>query len=277
MTGAVFRTATLDEVARMLEWAAEEGWNPGLDDAKAFYAADPSGFFVADLNGQTVAAISVVNHSDDFAFLGLYLCVPEWRGRGIGFGLWRHAIAHAGTRTIGLDGVSAQEANYAKSGFILAGRTRRMTGVLPLEKPMFPEAVPEDFDDLATLDRFANGVARDRFMQAWLQGGPNRKTVVLHRNEKVQGFATVRRCRDGAKVGPIVAPDADSALQLLRQATSTLGETVVIVDVPDASTGFATHLSELDFSEGFTTARMYRGPRPTQGSGLHAVATLELG
>ena len=63
------RTATLPEVVQMLDWAAEEGWNPGIDDAAAFYAADPEGFFVAEVDGQPVAAISVVNHSDAHAFL----------------------------------------------------------------------------------------------------------------------------------------------------------------------------------------------------------------
>ena len=126
MTAASFRTATLPELSRILDWAADEGWNPGIEDAEAFFAADPGGFFVADHDGTPVAAISVVNHSDSFAFLGLYICHPDWRGTGLGFALWTHAIAHAGGRTIGLDGVPAQQDNYARSGFELAGRTRRL-------------------------------------------------------------------------------------------------------------------------------------------------------
>ena len=73
------RTMSLDELRVVLDWAAEEGWNPGLDDAEAFHAADPEGFFLAIDKGTPVAAISVVNHSDNFAFLGLYLCRPEYR------------------------------------------------------------------------------------------------------------------------------------------------------------------------------------------------------
>ena len=37
------RLATRDEVAPILDWAADEGWNPGLDDAAACHAADPAG------------------------------------------------------------------------------------------------------------------------------------------------------------------------------------------------------------------------------------------
>ena len=42
---STFRTATLADVQNMLDWATSEGWNPGLEDAAAFYAADPEGFF----------------------------------------------------------------------------------------------------------------------------------------------------------------------------------------------------------------------------------------
>ena len=80
----VLRTASAGEVQAMLDWAAAEGWNPGLEDAGAFQAADPGGFFVAEQAGQMVAAISVVNHCDRMAFLGLYICRPDRRGQGIG-------------------------------------------------------------------------------------------------------------------------------------------------------------------------------------------------
>ena len=44
------KTADLDEIRIMLEWARIEGWNPGLDDASTFQKADPSGFFIGYLN-----------------------------------------------------------------------------------------------------------------------------------------------------------------------------------------------------------------------------------
>ena len=37
------RLMTLADLAMVLDWAAAEGWNPGLDDAAAFLAADPEG------------------------------------------------------------------------------------------------------------------------------------------------------------------------------------------------------------------------------------------
>ena len=34
-----------------IQWAKEEGWNPGLHDAKCFYAQNPHTFFLGCLNG----------------------------------------------------------------------------------------------------------------------------------------------------------------------------------------------------------------------------------
>ena len=277
MTAASFRTATLPELSRILDWAADEGWNPGIEDAEAFFAADPGGFFVADHDGTPVAAISVVNHSDSFAFLGLYICHPDWRGTGLGFALWTHAIAHAGGRTIGLDGVPAQQDNYARSGFELAGRTRRLSGSLSREPRRLALAQERDLETIRALDRAANGFDRAAFLAAWVAEHPTRKTVLLETAGRVTGFATARLCREVCKIGPIVAPSDTDAMTLAGQASAALGQTDISIDVPMGQPDFARMLEARGFQEGFATARMYRGPAPAVDATLKAIATMELG
>ncbi|KPP91416.1 MAG: Acetyltransferase (GNAT) domain [Rhodobacteraceae bacterium HLUCCA08] len=277
MSGTGFRSATLAEIRLMLDWAAAEGWNPGLDDADAFHAADPAGFFVATRGADPVAAISVVNHSPGLAFLGLYICRPEMRGQGVGLGLWRHALAHAQGRVVGLDGVPAQQANYARSGFVRFGETRRMQGRVAAVARTAPVAGPGDFEALARLDRAANGHDRRAFLRAWTAPGATRKTVLLRDRAGVAGFATARICRQGGKIGPVVAPDPAAAVALVEQAAAAIGRTGVSVDVPQAAGAFADLLRGAGFVETFTTARMYRGTPPMAGPGLQAIATMELG
>ena len=125
MAGLVCRPMTRAELDLAVEWAAAEGWNPGLSDAEAFWAADPGGFWIAVLGDEPVACISVVRHSDAFGFLGFYICRPEHRGQGHGHALWQAAIAHLGDRCIGLDGVLAQQENYRRSGFACQRRNIR--------------------------------------------------------------------------------------------------------------------------------------------------------
>jgi hypothetical protein len=47
-----------DQLALAGDWAAAEGWNPGLHDAERFLAADPGGFLIGLLDGQPIASIS---------------------------------------------------------------------------------------------------------------------------------------------------------------------------------------------------------------------------
>ncbi len=273
----MMRRARRDELEEILNWAADEGWNPGLQDAEAFWAADPEGIFVAERTGRPVAAISVVNHASDHAFLGLYLCRPDFRGQGIGFALWQHALGHAGDRTIGLDGVAAQEANYARSGFVRIGATLRMDGRLSAtpDAAVRP-ASAEDLPVLQTLDRAAFGVSRPRFLHSWLTDHATRKTVVLMDRDGITGFATARQCRAGIKIGPIVAHSVEEALRLARGALDTR-DAQVTIDVPDAQAEFLLALEKIGFSNGFSTARMYRGRSPGAGSLSKAIATMELG
>lgn len=271
----ILRTATLAELDLILDWATREGWNPGLDDAAAFHAADPAGFFVAEQNEQPVAAISVVNHDRNIAFLGLYLCLPDWRGRGIGLRLWHHALEHAGGRSVILEGVAAQQGNYAKSGFRKLGETRRWEGVFP--DPGQSDVRPVQDDDLSqllALDAPATGYSRQAFLQAWVQPGKTRRSFIA---EDGTGFATARACRDGCKIGPVIAQDAEAALRLASAAAQHFGQTRAIIDVPAQNSAFASVLAELGFDNSFTTARMVRGTPPSPTAPVFATATLELG
>lgn len=83
----IFRNATRADLDILLDWAAQEGWNPGLDDATAFFATDPAGFHVAEEDGGIVAAISLVRYSPAYAFLGFYIVHPDFRRQGIGHAL----------------------------------------------------------------------------------------------------------------------------------------------------------------------------------------------
>ncbi|MBR9762988.1 MAG: GNAT family N-acetyltransferase [Rhodobacteraceae bacterium] len=274
MSSPRIRTARAEDLATMSAWAAAEGWNPGLEDAVPFHGADPEGFFLAEVGGAPVACISVVNHAPDLAFLGFYICREDYRGQGIGMALWTHAMAHAGARTVGLDGVAAQQANYARSGFVKFGMTRRMAGHLEGRGDAAIRAVAEaDHPQILAWDRAACGYDRAAFLTGWLAAIPSRRSLIA---PGARAFVTIRRCREGGKIGPVVAPDPDTGLCLIRAALADLPADPVVIDItPDSPLGPV--LESLGFTETFAAARMYRGPAP-QGDGRQlAIASMELG
>lgn len=268
-----------DDLRLALDWAAAEGWNPGLEDAEAFRAADPEGFLMGRRGDTPVSCISVVRHADDFGFLGFYICRPEHRGAGHGWAIWQAGLARLGDRTVGLDGVVDQQENYRRSGFVLAHRTRRMTGRLEeASDPALRPAAAEDLPAMRAFDRAATGVDRPNFLDAWFAASATRRTLVEMGPEGPVAQGTIRRCRAGCKVGPLFARSEADALRLLRGLAALFPRETLILDVPETAPAFFETLSALGFTPDFETARMYRGPAPARDdSRIFAEATLELG
>ena len=197
---------------------------------------------------------------------------PSHRGRGIGFQLWQHAIGHAGRRTIGLDGVPEQQDNYASSGFMLAGGTTRFSGrVSAMSFDDIHPACRDDSPGFIAREAEVTGTLKRAYLSAWFTNTENRQTI-----HSEQGFCTVRRCRDGAKVGPLIAADISSAHRLIQHAATLFG-TDIVIDVPNASAGLQEVCQSLGFAPSFQTARMYLGSPPGQKAALFAVTSLELG
>src|SRR5262245_25061098 len=174
MTDLRIRLMRPGEVAIAVDWAAAEGWNPGLADAACFATVDADGFLIGEIDGAPAATISCVNYDADFAFLGFYIVRPDLRGRGYGLRIWQQAIAHAGARTIGLDGVVAQQANYRKSGFRLAYANVRYGGTVAAPDVPRPDVIAltdVPFAAVEADDATVFPASRTAFLRAWI-GAP---------------------------------------------------------------------------------------------------------
>ncbi len=77
-----------DELDILVDWAADEGWNPGRNDAEIFWATDPEGFVAAEIDGELVGGGSIVSYAGRFGFMGFFIIAPSHRGHGLGRRLW---------------------------------------------------------------------------------------------------------------------------------------------------------------------------------------------
>lgn len=269
------------DVSRAIDWAAAEGWDPGLHDAACFAAADPTGFFAGWLGDELVATISVVKYGTSFAFLGLYIVKPAWRGRGYGRALWDHALATADGRTVGLDGVVAQQDNYRRSGFVLAYRNVRYGGSVAPARPLDPRIVSVSrvgFGELACYDRAFFPDARDHFLRAWI-AQPGATALALVRDGVLAGYGVVRPSRNGFKIGPLFADDPRDAEALFDAlAAHAPPGRDLFLDVPEPNAAAVALAQRHGMSPVFETARMYAGAAPDLPlSRLFGVTTFELG
>ena len=279
MTDLRIRTMRPDEIALAVDWAAAEGWNPGLADAACFATVDPGGFLIGELDGAPAATISCVNYDARFAFLGFYIVRGDLRGRGHGLSVWNAAIAHAGGRVIGLDGVAAQQENYKKSGFRLAYANVRYGGAIAA--PAVPRGVVAlsevplaavEADDATVLP-----APRAAFLRAWI-GTPGHVGRALVRDGRLAAWGVIRPCRAGRKIGPLVADDRAAAEAVLAALLAEAGGGEIFLDVPSRNRDAVALAQGLGLVPVFETARMYTGAiRPLRLERVFGVTTFELG
>ncbi|MFB9269056.1 GNAT family N-acetyltransferase [Bradyrhizobium erythrophlei] len=268
------------EIALAVDWAAAEGWNPGLSDAACFAAEDPEGFFIGELDGRPAAVISCINYGARFAFLGFYIVRADLRGRGHGLRIWNAAIAHADPRVIGLDGVVAQQANYAKSGFRLAYANVRYGG--SVTGPIAPTANVIALGDVSTAileadDATVFPAPRPAFLRAWINA-PGHIGRALMRDGRLAGWGVIRPCRSGRKIGPLIADDRASAEIVLSALLADAGGGEIFLDVPAVNRDAVALAQDLKLSPVFETARMYTGAIPQLAlQRIFGVTTFELG
>jgi hypothetical protein len=79
----LIRTLTPAEAQHGVDWAAAEGWNPGLADLDCFLAQDAGLFLGRFDRGALVSVISATRYPG-FGFIGFYIAAPAARGQGHG-------------------------------------------------------------------------------------------------------------------------------------------------------------------------------------------------
>lgn len=275
------KTMTRQQVDTAVDWAAAEGWNPGVNDAECFFRTDPGGFLVGMLDDELVSAISVVRYGSSFGFLGFYIVRPEYRGQGFGIRIWNAGLKRLRGRNIGLDGVVDQQDNYKRSGFNYAYRNVRYRGVGG------SSAVSDDrlialqdlsFDKILAYDQLFFPDDRTVFLKSWVTQ-PGATSLGIVENGQLQGYGVLRPCRSGYKVGPLFADDphlAETLFTALRAHAEK--DAPVFLDTPEVNQQAVDLAERHGMTVVFETARMYTGKQPDLPlPRLYGVTTFELG
>jgi GNAT superfamily N-acetyltransferase len=273
-----------EEAHELLAWAAAEGWNPGLHDASAFWAADPEAFIAAELEGRLVGGGAITSYDGEFGFMGLFIVRPEHRRQGLGSRLWHARVQllrgrlRAGA-TIGLDGVEAMARWYAEGGFVASHRTirYRALGVAGGTAEGVVPAARVPYASIAAYDRRCFPAPRERFLQAWLTQ-PDALALAVSDRGRLRGYGVVRRCRVGAKIGPLFADDAETAERLYTSLAAFAPGEQVVIDVPEVNAWAMALARRHRMGVDFSVVRMYLGGAPRLDEArIFGTTTFELG
>ena len=281
MNNYKIRTASRKELDLMVEWAAKEGWNPGLYDADCFYAQDPNGFFVGTLNNKVVATVSAVRYGNSYGFMGFYIVKPEFRGKGYGMQLFQHAWNYLGNRNKGADGVLENLEKYAKIGLKLEHLNARYQGFgtgagkLGQNIAMLKKI---DFETVAKYDDYVFGFKRRKFLKCWISQ-PESHAYGFIKNEKLLGCGVIRKCFEGYKIGPLFAENPSVANELFDSLTGSIGKKdKVFFDIPEVNKNALAIVKKHKMKKVFATGRIYTKGQPKFPlEKCYGITTFELG
>ncbi|MCF6313983.1 MAG: hypothetical protein L3J39_16170 [Verrucomicrobiales bacterium] len=281
------RALLRSEFDLVIEWAAKEGWNPGLDDADIFWQTDPQAYLGVELEGELVAAGSVVSYDGKFGFMGFFIVRADLRGLGIGTQLWFHrrdvllARLEPGA-CIAMDGVFDMQDWYAKGGFVFAHRNLRMLGVgrATTSDTTCVDLGELPFEQIAEYDARHFGYPREAFLRPWIQPKSGRALGVVEEG-RLRGYGVVRECQEGFKIGPLFADDAAVADQIFEALADYAAGQSLILDVPEVNEAAMELARKNEMKEVFGCARMYYGADETGETlpwqNIYGVTTFELG
>jgi hypothetical protein len=268
----------------LVEWAAGEGWNPGLADAELFYTTDPEGFYGYFNGDEMMGGGSLVSYGGHYGFMGFFIIKPEYRSVGLGKTLWflRRNLLQKRLHPdapIGMDGVVAMQPFYARGGFRMAFRDERHERMG--EAFSFDSAVrricPDDYDSLIRYDTRCFGFPRPDFLRPWLCQ-PASYAFVYGSSDSPEGYAVLRKARIGYKIGPLFAENAAVAEQLYRACLASVPGEWVYLDIPAANQAAVDLVRKYDTRFVFECARMYYGnPPETDIHCVYGITSFELG
>jgi hypothetical protein len=265
------------DVGLAIEWAAGEGWNPGLHDADAFFAADPNGFFIAELNNEPVGCISAVAYDESFGFMGFYIVKKELRHLGIGMKLWNASLTYLGSRTIGGDGVVEMLEKYAQFDLRIAHQNARYEGIGKDEQSTLADISLVPFATLERYDRRFFPAPRTAFLQNWISR-PGTSGRVAIDNGNISGYGVIRPCWRGFKIAPLFAETPDIADELFTSLSGLAAGQPIFLDIPLCNLAAVRLVEGQGMNKVFETARIYRGTPPELPlDSIYGITSFELG
>ena len=224
MSALAIRPMNRADLDTAIDWAAAEGWNPGLTTPTAFFAADPEGFLMGFLGDEPVACISVVSYGDAYGFLGFYICRPDI------------AAAATAQRWAGGDRPARRTYDRPRRRRRPAGELRQV-GVRarpsqhPLRRTWQGRARPADARHgraarqpcrrrparSSPMTRLFAGATRE--ISARMGGArPGGERLPCARTRRSADTAAIRPCREGYKIGPLFADTPEIAERAVRRA-----------------------------------------------------------
>ena len=283
-----------DDIDFVTEISRKEGFAPGVGDLEIYKNTDKQGLWVGWLNDNPIGCIAGVRYNENYGFLGLFLVIDKYRGRGFGLQLWKKALDHLNDLPcIGLEAAPERITDYSKWGFTISSKTTRWKwlgdGKLLQEGLRIDDLYNFSFIEGASIpsnavekfDEKRETTSRPHFLSNWLNHPAGKVIAIIDKKGRCHGFGRIRPCLlkngDGWRIGPLMA-DTPKLLKILLKKLIDSHPGLIIIDAPGLNNSASELFKDLGFKSDSETFRMYRGYQPPVSmNDVYGLACLELG
>jgi GNAT superfamily N-acetyltransferase len=261
------RTMTSDDIPAGMRLKGLAGWNQTPADWRCFLEGSPQGCFAAEIEGKLVGTAATIVYEQRFAWIGMVLVDPEFRGRGIGTRLLERTVEHLdgiGIATMKLDATPAGRPIYQKLGFEDEYEIERWLLKRPVPEPARPPRPLPVSDAVLQLDREIFGADRGSLLRSLAAESPDFAMATEH-DGKIVGYTFGRRGTLADHLGPWMARDEETAAGLLDEFLRRSRHETVFVDALKDRRFAGEMLLAREFKVSRPLTRMVRGPNRHPG------------
>ncbi len=245
-TGPVLRELVTADLPKLRKLIALLNWNQ-LDDEWLFMLEQaPETTLGMILQDRVIGTAAALPYPNGVAWINMVIVEPGVRGGDIGSRLLRELLSRRAGLPFKLDATPEGAPFYRALGFVEEKRLVRLTG-RGGGGGRRPEGVAlmtaGDLPELIQVDAEAFGSERAALMK-WLLRRSGRAAFRLPGSP---AFLLSRPGRLFRQLGPLYAPDLDSAVRLLLAALYHCAYEFPMIDVPEAQRQFITALEGRGF------------------------------
>ncbi len=284
------------DIPKVTEWARVEGFTPGTGDLSIYQHTDRQGLWIGSLDKEPIGCIAGVRYNAEYGFIGMFLVIPEQRGKGYGVELWKQALKHlVDVPCIGLEAAPERVEDYSRWNFVPSSSTTRWQfevddnllfslgnvnenysdGMVFVEGDSIPSNAIEIYDALREPS------PRPHFLRDWLNHPSGKVLCLIDHLGLCHGFGRIRPCllKEGVgwRIGPLLA-DTPILAELLLKKLLYRHPGIVLLDSPGLNLFAEKLFKKIGFNAISHTVRMYRGKQPPISMDeVYGLACLELG
>lgn len=260
------RAMTHADIAEGMRLCRACNWNQLEDDWRLFLELEGAGCRIAEQDGAIAGTAAYLAYGRDFSWIAMMLVDPRVRRGGIGSALLASALDCLRDQdTVRLDATPAGEPLYRRFGFVgeyplarsaltVDGATFTPTG--GTARPMQAAELPE----ILARDRAVFGADRGALLASFYRRAPDLAWVAG------DGYCFGRPGYRYSQLGPVIAPDPETARQLVSYCLVAQHGKRFAMDVPRHSPDWIAWLESAGFAIERPFLRMCRGRLPDAGA-----------